>query len=166
MAGIYNTPSDVIDTIRYLRSKGMYDDAEMLERIYNAIKSVQDVLSKIKPTRNLEIEFRDYAEEYAKKYGPEEGELVSTQMGDTIKEYIQENFGKNAVIYGSESVRQYLDNIAKRYGGKVVRVGKEYAIIDRYGNVVWKFRMPGDVCLLYTSPSPRDRTRSRMPSSA
>ena len=24
----------------------------------------------------------------------------------------------------------------------------------------------GDVCLLYTSPSPRDRTRSRMPSSA
>ena len=25
---------------------------------------------------------------------------------------------------------------------------------------------PGDVCLLYTSPSPRDRTRSRMPSSA
>ena len=28
----------------------------------------------------------------------------------------------------------------------------------------WK-RQPG-VCLLYTSPSPRDRTRSRMPSSA
>ena len=25
---------------------------------------------------------------------------------------------------------------------------------------------PSDVCLLYTSPSPRDRTRSRMPSSA
>ena len=24
----------------------------------------------------------------------------------------------------------------------------------------------GDYCLLYTSPSPRDRTRSRMPSSA
>ena len=26
--------------------------------------------------------------------------------------------------------------------------------------------MPGKICLLYTSPSPRDRTRSRMPSSA
>ena len=25
---------------------------------------------------------------------------------------------------------------------------------------------PEDICLLYTSPSPRDRTRSRMPSSA
>ena len=28
--------------------------------------------------------------------------------------------------------------------------------------IVWLF----DTCLLYTSPSPRDRTRSRMPSSA
>ena len=27
---------------------------------------------------------------------------------------------------------------------------------------LWEF----DICLLYTSPSPRDRTRSRMPSSA
>ena len=27
-------------------------------------------------------------------------------------------------------------------------------------------RAPGDRCLLYTSPSPRDRTRTRMPSSA
>ena len=45
---------------------------------------------------------------------------------------------------------------------------------------IWKEEMPDDVydllvghevghalfCLLYTSPSPRDRTRSRMPSSA
>ena len=28
------------------------------------------------------------------------------------------------------------------------------------------FVVPGNTCLLYTSPSPRDRTRSRMPSSA
>ena len=31
--------------------------------------------------------------------------------------------------------------------------------VDKYGQYV-------DTCLLYTSPSPRDRTRSRMPSSA
>ena len=32
---------------------------------------------------------------------------------------------------------------------------------------VAQFRVPSDyACLLYTSPSPRDRTRSRMPSSA
>ena len=28
------------------------------------------------------------------------------------------------------------------------------------------FKIPYPICLLYTSPSPRDRTRSRMPSSA
>ena len=27
-------------------------------------------------------------------------------------------------------------------------------------------KIGGEICLLYTSPSPRDRTRSRMPSSA
>ena len=40
-----------------------------------------------------------------------------------------------------------------------------------YGeNLFWaesiKFLEPLSTCLLYTSPSPRDRTRSRMPSSA
>ena len=31
---------------------------------------------------------------------------------------------------------------------------------------IYSFPMKGTICLLYTSPSPRDRTRSRMPSSA
>ena len=31
---------------------------------------------------------------------------------------------------------------------------------------VWVAGLPHQTCLLYTSPSPRDRTRSRMPSSA
>ena len=31
---------------------------------------------------------------------------------------------------------------------------------------VWKEKYQHYLCLLYTSPSPRDRTRSRMPSSA
>ena len=30
----------------------------------------------------------------------------------------------------------------------------------------WPVRIEKNYCLLYTSPSPRDRTRSRMPSSA
>ena len=34
-----------------------------------------------------------------------------------------------------------------------------YDLIGAYGGLVY-------ACLLYTSPSPRDRTRSRMPSSA
>ena len=38
---------------------------------------------------------------------------------------------------------------------------------SRSGRVAWQFaRDYAGRCLLYTSPSPRDRTRSRMPSSA
>ena len=39
-------------------------------------------------------------------------------------------------------------------------------LVEVEGKVTdFRFRNP-HVCLLYTSPSPRDRTRSRMPSSA
>ena len=43
-------------------------------------------------------------------------------------------------------------------------LGYQIDILDDQGTSVWW----GDIvaCLLYTSPSPRDRTRSRMPSSA
>ena len=45
------------------------------------------------------------------------------------------------------------------------------ALVGGYGLIIWFMQMllgpPGPpTCLLYTSPSPRDRTRSRMPSSA
>jgi len=43
------------------------------------------------------------------------------------------------------------------------------AVVEKYGGpeeINRKARESGNVCLLYTSPSPRDRTRSRMPSSA
>ena len=38
--------------------------------------------------------------------------------------------------------------------------------IDASGNYVGTLMIGQGICLLYTSPSPRDRTRSRMPSSA
>ena len=43
---------------------------------------------------------------------------------------------------------------------------RELDMIDDILFVHPKDMQDGKVCLLYTSPSPRDRTRSRMPSSA
>ena len=47
--------------------------------------------------------------------------------------------------------------IPAEYLKRVTRSGFEDGLF-----AAWR----GDPCLLYTSPSPRDRTRSRMPSSA
>ena len=52
--------------------------------------------------------------------------------------------GKGADLGGLEGADQHCQQLAQRHGA---------------GGKTWR-------CLLYTSPSPRDRTRSRMPSSA
>src|SRR5665811_1231786 len=51
---------------------------------------------------------------------------------------------------------------AERRAGDVVEADR-LALVDRGGIAAV---LAADACLLYTSPSPRDRTRSRMPSSA
>ena len=52
--------------------------------------------------------------------------------------------------YDSES---FVKSLMRRCGNHMVKLQEEKEPIN-------------NVCLLYTSPSPRDRTRSRMPSSA
>ena len=65
-------------------------------------------------------------------------------------------------------------SILKILGGSVV-LPALFSTAVTAGDMPAPFDNPGDVkialvrylsCLLYTSPSPRDRTRSRMPSSA
>ena len=52
----------------------------------------------------------------------------------------------------------------------IAEYGGHHWIIAAYGDVQWVRNLraagEGDVCLLYTSPSPRDGLLSRMPSSA
>jgi len=57
-----------------------------------------------------------------------------------------------------------LEQIAAKYGSTIAYKPLDIAaLFGRTGGVLPKDRHP---CLLYTSPSPRDRTRPRMPSSA
>ena len=53
---------------------------------------------------------------------------------------------------------------AKEYGGVVTHTNSKALWLDKI--YLGKYRELSNICLLYTSPSPRDRTRSRMPSSA
>ena len=52
--------------------------------------------------------------------------------------------------------------VEELFGGKVKKVNTLHV----RGRLRRQGRFEGYTCLLYTSPSPRDRTRSRMPSSA
>ena len=70
--------------------------------------------------------------------------------GDTFK-YIEDNFGK-----GDGRIK-----FAALIHNKPSKVKMDY-----HGYEINKDEVPAWICLLYTSPSPRDRTRSRMPSSA
>ena len=44
--------------------------------------------------------------------------------------------------------------------------GKIVDLLTEQADAVVRYQGGNNACLLYTSPSPRDRTRSRMPSSA
>ena len=43
---------------------------------------------------------------------------------------------------------------------------RDVAVLDARGDEMPSALLPAEVCLLYTSPSPRDKRQSRMPSSA
>ena len=68
---------------------------------------------------------------------------------------------------GALSLREDFTNSAGAEGALVVAVTVSWGFLDMscgFGYPI--FEDLGNACLLYTSPSPRDRTRSRMPSSA
>ena len=81
----------------------------------------------------------------------EEIAIVYATIGGAALGYVTE------AIFGNHQGYQYIINID----------GSDNDIAIVQGNDI---RMKNDervvICLLYTSPSPRDRTRSRMPSSA
>ena len=91
---------------------------------------------------------------------------IPTTSEATDKKVYNSNLIKN-VEYSSEDLNEILPQFAvvgRPNAGKSSLIN---SIIDNQRHIVSD--IPGttrDSCLLYTSPSPRDRTRSRMPSSA
>ena len=61
-----------------------------------------------------------------------------------------------AVMFTTEEQKQSVLKRVTEHYGKILGSGPVYLVTDNTDYY----------CLLYTSPSPRDRTRSRMPSSA
>ena len=100
----------------------------------------------------------------------DDNEVKITQVGDTLKLYIDQigfgnkiggDDGSSGSLSSMTLTGATLDFDIDFVGNQNVLFGPFEA--DSY-NVI--LNVTGDSCLLYTSPSPRDRTRSRMPSSA
>ena len=64
------------------------------------------------------------------------------------------------------SAAEMMDTIETLHGKNILL--DAYELCNRWHHLVFKphYDKQRYICLLYTSPSPRDRTRSRMPSSA
>ena len=77
----------------------------------------------------------------------------------------------NFIVIGCGRVGAELSYRLYKNGHQVVVVDSNKDAFNRihsdfHGRTVEGEALSADTCLLYTSPSPRDRTRSRMPSSA
>ena len=85
-------------------------------------------------------------------------------------EHIPDQSGRVAIVTGANSGLGYETTRAlARKGARVVMACRNLKRGQQARDRILQ-RTPGAaldlLCLLYTSPSPRDRTRSRMPSSA
>ena len=78
--------------------------------------------------------------------------------------FIGSNLARRLVEFGAEVT--LVDSLIPEYGGRLFNIsGIEDKVLVNISDVRDEHSMHY-LCLLYTSPSPRDRTRSRMPSSA
>ena len=85
----------------------------------------------------------------------------SRGLGDVYKRQGQGSIGGGRVLSDAPQLAAQ--------PGDAVHVGQNSADVARNESKVLHGQqvvVDGGACLLYTSPSPRDRTRSRMPSSA
>ena len=100
---------------------------------------------------------------------PTRGELLkSFERVPSFKErhWVQGgNIGKFIIIMAALGVLFGIFNIIRLFFAKMAINGQKRKAQPSKSNALGRVMMAYD-CLLYTSPSPRDRTRSRMPSSA
>ena len=109
--------------------------------------------------------------------------IICTNEEDNIEECIKSILWADEIVIVDGGSEDKTIEISKKYTDKIfINEWKGFAVQRNFSlskvNYDWVFsldadeRCPGELeseirdCLLYTSPSPRDRQRSRMPSSA
>ena len=100
-------------------------------------------------SRSYTTDFRSISD----KYGPKVAGEIYGINPSKLKKGADLTYGQNKIVDGRK-----VSSEAERIQGDYVNVQDAKKLISLFPEF--------NICLLYTSPSPRDRTRSRMPSSA
>ena len=80
-----------------------------------------------------------------------------------IKSFLYGNKGDKHKTFDHDEFKNHVDTLTSKF---MITYNANQKLIEKYKTyhcLQWDLKY---TCLLYTSPSPRDRTRSRMPSSA
>ena len=147
---VLNRQFNFPDDIRVIEMLGQGGRAQ----VYKAKLKNEDVVVKIYD--------KDVAEKYLEKYSVD---------------IAQFEFNRNKALFGINEIQEY---VAKPYRAYPITDQYEHSIIQEYvpGTILETLindlgYLPEEIlkagytiCLLYTSPSPRDLSTSRMPSSA
>ena len=84
---------------------------------------------------------------------------TATYLQDHLATYLQDHLTSVSSNSPGVTSNTHVCPLPIHYNELFFEVQNSLIMFDQYGS-------PNFSCLLYTSPSPRDRTRSRMPSSA
>ena len=148
------------------------------------LKEVRELIAKGKPIINMGIGSPDLApapkviealqnslfDTTAHQYQSYQGLL---EFREAIASFYKINFGVDTnpnteilPLMGSKEGIMHISMAFLNKGDEVLIPNPGYPTYESVTKLVEAVPRPYNFCLLYTSPSPRDRTRSRMPSSA
>ena len=158
---------EVLDEVAYEALST--EEKEKLERQRNELEP--HVLEFARQVRAIDSESRDFLEEIKKEFVLE---ILEEELVDLKKEFSASEDVLNYLDYVSESVADSID-IFMAENAKPSQVHEYDPLLGNYApgdqDKFKKYRVNlfvdhSKTCLLYTSPSPRDKRQSRMPSSA
>ena len=136
-------------TIKYLKKASKTastDDTKTKDIVQNLLKE-------------LEKSKEDGCKELTKKFDKYDGEIVvSKEKIEEVKKNLDQKT-KDDIKFSYERVHKFAE-------AQLANYGKDFEVELSNGLFAGQKLIPINTCLLYTSPSPRDATLSRMPSSA
>ena len=133
----------------------------MLKKIFNLINKIKRVFFPFYKDKELKFVFQKLQEGFPKD------KIVARFVGGCVRKYLSNDDIDDidiATTLSSNEIKERFNNTNFRVVDTGIEHGTITLVSKKHKLEITTLRK--DVCLLYTSPSPRDLSTSRMPSSA